>query len=232
MDTPSTFHVRESYVPNNQRHDPYTLTYIEALSGETLEEYFQAMDDEFQILMRRETCDIVSRNSVADHNVLPGTWSFKCKRKLDWIIRKFKARYCVRGDTQKILFPEPLNLYSPVVQWATVRLMLILQCILDLKSQSIDFTDAFAQVDIPSGEPVFIEILRDFKSDGGQDDVVLKLNKSLYGQAEAARLWYEILRNGLLERNFVMSKVDPYLFMYKTVVFVVYVDDYLFWAYY
>ena len=71
--------------------------------------------------------------------------------------------------------------------------MLILQCILGLKSQSIDFTNAFAQAYIPSGEPVFIELPRGFKSDGGQHDVVLKLNKSLYGQAEAARLWYENL---------------------------------------
>ena len=69
--------------------------------------------------------------------------------------------------------------------------MLILQCILGLQSQSIDFTDAFAQADIPSGETVFIERPWDFKSDGGKNDVVLKLKKSLYGQAEAARLWYE-----------------------------------------
>ena len=76
--------------------------------------------------------------------------------------------------------------------------MLILQCILGLQSQSIDFTNAFAQAYIPSGEPVFIELPRYFKSDGGQYDVVLKLKKSLYGQAKAARLWYEKLRNGLL----------------------------------
>ena len=71
--------------------------------------------------------------------------------------------------------------------------MLILQCILCLQSQSIDFTNAFAQADIPSEEAVFIELLRDFKSDGGQYDVVLKLKKILYGQAEAACLWYEKL---------------------------------------
>ena len=65
-----------------------------------------------------------------------------------------------------MLSPKPLNLYSPVVQRAIVRLMLILQCILGLKSQSIDFTNAFDQADIPSGEPVFIELPRDFKSDG------------------------------------------------------------------
>ena len=35
-------------------------------------------------------------------------------------------------------------------------------------------TDAFAQADIPSGEKIFIELPRDFKSDGGQHDVVFK----------------------------------------------------------
>ena len=143
--------------------------------------------------MRRDTWEIVSRKSVADHNVLPGTWSFKFKRKPDCTIRKLKARYFVRGYIQKRLSPKPLNSYSPVVQWATVRLMLILQCIIGLQSQSIDFANAFAQADITSGEPVFIELLRDFKSDGGQHDVVLKLKKIIYGQAKAARLWYEKL---------------------------------------
>ena len=108
--------------------------------------------------------------------------------------------------------------------------MLILQCILGFKSQSIDFTNTFAQADIPSGEPVFIELSRDFKSDGGKGDVVLRLKKSLYGQAEASRLWYEKLLNGLVERGFVMSKVDTCLFMPSAVICVVYVDDCLFWA--
>ena len=81
-----------------QGHDTDTPTYMEALSGENSEEYFKAMDDEIQSLTRRETWVIVLRKSVADQNVLPGTWYFKCKRKPDWTIRKFKARYCVRGD--------------------------------------------------------------------------------------------------------------------------------------
>ena len=79
MDTPSTFHMRESYALKTQIHDPDTPTYMEALSGENLEEYFKAMDDEIQSLTRRETWEIVLRKSVADHSVLPGTWSFKCK---------------------------------------------------------------------------------------------------------------------------------------------------------
>ena len=76
---------------------------------------------------------------------------FKCESKLDWTISKFKAQYCVRGDIQKRMSHKPPNMYSTLVQWATVRLMLIFQCILGLRSQSIDFKNAFSWADIPSG---------------------------------------------------------------------------------
>ena len=94
----------------------------------------------------------------------------------------------MRRDIQKILSPKPLKSYYPVAQWSKVRLILILQCIIGFQSQSIYFTNAFAQADILSGDPVFIELPRYFKSDGGQCDVVIRLKKSLYGQSEAARL--------------------------------------------
>ena len=136
----------------------------------------------------------------------------------------------MREDFQKRLSPEPLNSYYLVVKRATVILMLILQCILGLKSQSIDFINAFSQAYIPSGEPVFVEITRYFKSDVGQCDVVLRLEKIVDGQDKAAYLWYEKLRNCLLDFVFVASKVGTCLFMYKTFMCVVYVDDCLFWA--
>ena len=108
--------------------------------------------------------------------------------------------------------------------------MFILKFIIGLQSQSIDFTNAFFQAYIPSGDPVFIQLPRDFKSDGVQCDVVLRLKKILYGQAKAARLWKEKLQNVLLYCGSVASKVDNCLFMYKTVIYVVYADDCLFWA--
>ena len=76
MDTPSTFHMRWLYALKNQIHDPDTPTYMEELSGKNLEEYFKAMDDEIQSIMRRYTWEIVLRKSVADNIVLPGSWSF------------------------------------------------------------------------------------------------------------------------------------------------------------
>ena len=116
MDTPSTFQMREYYVLKYQIHDPDVSTYMEALSGENKDGYFKSMDDEIQSLMGRDTWEIVLMNSIADQNMLPRTWSFKCKRKPDRMIRKFKAQHCVRGDVHNILSTEPLISYSPVVQ--------------------------------------------------------------------------------------------------------------------
>ena len=58
MDTPSTFHMIESCVLKSQSHYPDTPMYMEALSGKNSEEYFKAMDDEIQSLMRRDTWEI------------------------------------------------------------------------------------------------------------------------------------------------------------------------------
>ena len=44
-----------------------------------------------------------------------------------------------------------------------MRSMLILQFILGLQSKNIDFTDDFAQADIPSGETILIEPPREFQ---------------------------------------------------------------------
>ena len=98
-----------------------------------------------------------------------------------------------------------------------------------MQSQSIDFTKDFALEDILSGETVSNELPNYSNSDGGQHDIVLILKKSLYGQVEAARRWYEKQKNGLLKHGFVITKVDPCLFMSKTVMCVVYVDDFIYW---
>ena len=86
-----------------------------------------------------------------------------------------------------------------MVQWDTVKLMLILQWNLGLKSQIIDSTNDFAQLDIPSEEKVFIELASNLKIDGGHFDGVLILNKILYDQSKYKFLWYENMWNVLLD---------------------------------
>ena len=47
---------------------------METLSGENTDEYFKAMDYIILRLIRRETWEIVLRESIDDNNVLPVTW--------------------------------------------------------------------------------------------------------------------------------------------------------------
>ena len=86
----------------------------------------------------------------------------------------------MREDFEKRLSPEPLNSSSPVVHRGTVRLMLILQCVIGLLVQSIDFTNNFSWADIPSVVSVFIELPRDFYRDGLQCDIFLGLQENIW----------------------------------------------------
>ena len=83
------------------------------------------MGDEVKSLIRNDTWKVVTSKSVSGQNVLPGTFSFKYNSKHYCTIIKSKAHYCLREYVQKILSPEPLNTYSQVVQWFTMRLLLI-----------------------------------------------------------------------------------------------------------
>ena len=54
---------------------------------------------EIETLPRRMECwDIIDKEHWM--NVPPSTWAFRCKRHPDGRIKKFKGRFCARGDRQ------------------------------------------------------------------------------------------------------------------------------------
>jgi len=75
-------------------------------------------------------------------NVLDCTWAFKCKRYPDGNIRKFKARFCFRGD-QQIYGMDYFDTFAPIVSCTTVRILLVLSVIFDLDTKQVDYTCAF-----------------------------------------------------------------------------------------
>jgi hypothetical protein len=60
--------------------------------------------------------------------------------------------------------------------------------------------------------------------------VILLLLKSMYGLKQVPRAFYEKLRYGLLERGFTQYDIDPCVYMNKYSMYVVYVDDTLFYG--
>ena len=73
------------------------------------------------------------------------------------MIRKLKARFYVRDDRQ-IEGVDYFEAFAPVVQWETVRLLLILSIHLNLLTIQVDYTSEFLHTDIE--DKVYVEMSR------------------------------------------------------------------------
>jgi hypothetical protein len=211
-----------AFVSKHGKSDPDNPTLREAMLSEHATEFKEAMTTEITALEKGNTWSPLLRSSLPQGaNVLPGTWALKIKRYPDGRVRKFKGRYCVRGDKQ-IKGVDYNETYAPVVSWTTVRMMLVMAATQGLRTTQIDFTNAFVQADIK--EDVYIELPSGFGSpiDG---DYILKLNKNLYGLCQAPKSWFDKLAGELQGLGFVASVSDPCMFVHPDMVVLVYCDD-------
>ena len=210
-------------------NDPDNPSYEEAMSWEHQSNYLKAAVLELKTLQEDLECWELVRQTE-NMNVLPSTWAFKCKQYPDGRIKKFKARFCAQGDRQ-VEGVDFFETWSPVVQWSTVRLMLIFSSILDLKSAQADITAAFVHADLPPTEEVYVHQPRGFKVNMGDGhEYVLKLKKSLYGLKQAPRHFFQYLSKHLEKHGVIQSCCDPCLFIGTDIIVIVYVDDLLLYA--
>ena len=208
-------------------HDPDSPTLHEAISGVHREEFLDAMMKEIQELEEHGTWTVIKRSSLPkDINVLPSTWAFKIKRYPDGRLRKFKARFCVRGDKQ-IEGIDYFEKYAPVCSWSTVRLVMAIALQRGWATKQIDFENAFVQALLKGN--VYIKCPPMFAPEGDRE-CVMKLNKSLYRLVQAPLAWYEHLQAGLLKLGFTPSKIDPGLYFGNGMIVLSYVDDCLFFG--
>ena len=194
----------------------------EAMNGPLKEGYMEACDVEIGALEHKEAWEVVDKEDFM--NVLPSTWAFKCKRYPDGSVRKLKARFCVRGDRQ-IEGVDFFETWAPVVNWNTVRLMLILSQVLGLATQQVDYTTAFLHA--PIEDEVYVEMPQGYRQNGK----VLRLKKSLYGLKQSPKNFFNYLKGNLEAVGFqAMTDVDPCLFISEKCICLVYVDDTLFFS--
>jgi hypothetical protein len=93
---------------------PIPRTYRAALTDPN---WRSAMEQEYSALIGNHTWDLLPRPPHC--NVVTGKWVFKHKFKADGSLERYKARWVLRGFTQRpgIDFSET---FSPVVKPATV----------------------------------------------------------------------------------------------------------------
>ena len=115
--------------------------------------------------------------------------------------------------------------FAPLVQWSTIRLMLIFILTQKWVTRVIDYTNAFPQANIDTD--IYVERPA-MISPKERSDKVLKLKKSLYGLKQSPRTVYQHLSQGLINRGWNVSNIDPCLYMKDNVICVIYVDDIIF----
>ena len=87
------------------------------MNSEHKEKWIEAMTLEVHQIEGANTWSEVPVSQALD-KIIPGTWVLRIKRFPDGEIKKFKARFCVRGDLQDGVYET----YSPVAQWHSVRI--------------------------------------------------------------------------------------------------------------
>ena len=204
--------------------DNDTYSFKEMLKQEDKNDFIKAMIKEIDDHEGRGHWSLMLRSDLPlGAKTILSIWSFKRKRLPDGRITKHKARLCAHGGMQT-WGENYWETYAPVVNWLSVRTLLIVSILNDLDARSIDFTLAFPQADLDVD--VFMELPVGFDHEGSKGKYVIKLNKSLYGLKQAAHNWFQLLKSGLEARGYEQqSETDQCVFLGKNSIVLVYVDD-------
>ena len=156
--------------PNN---DVFTLKQM--LQLKDIRSFVLAMMKEVEDHESRDHWELVLRKDLpAGSKTILNVWAFKRKRHPDGTIYKHKARLNAHGGMQR-WGVDYWETYAPVVNWISVRLMLILTVVHKLETKSIDFVQAFPQAELKRN--VYMELPYGFEF-GKKGQYVLRLKKT------------------------------------------------------
>jgi hypothetical protein len=91
--------------------------------------------------------------------------------------------------------------------------------------KAIDFVLAFSQAELDIDIWMYHLIGFQIDTENESKRYILKLNKSLYGLKHASLNWFEKLKQGLIDRGFHPSVINPCLYFKKGIIIITYVDD-------
>ena len=184
-------------------------------------EWQDACLQELEALKRRDVFELVQR--PRGRKVIKNWWVFDvksdgCKH----------ARLVAKGFSQV----EGLDydqVFSPVVCFETVHLILAMAALQDWEITSLDVRNAFLYGEL--NEEIYMEQPEGFHVPG-QERKVLKLLRALYGLKQVGLAWWRTLRESMIELGFEGLASDAGLFIYRDecgfVIAIIYVDDTIF----
>jgi hypothetical protein len=148
-------------------------------------------------------------------------WIFKRKEK------RYKARLVAKGYSQipGIDFNE---VFSPVVKHSSIRTLLSIVAMHDYELEQLDAKTAFLHGELE--EVIYMDQPEGFVVPG-KENLVCRLNKSLYGLKQSPRQWYRRFDSFMISHGFKRSDYDSCVYLKivngSTIYLLLYVDDML-----
>lgn len=176
------------------------LTWKAAMMSPNKAFWLKAAFDEVISIARMCTFDFVD-SIPSGRQALPTKWVWLAKQNDQGKVEKFKAQWVARGDMQRkgVDYNET---FAPVANLALLRVILSIAASLDLCIKQMDVVSAFLNGAIDT--LVYLRQADGFKIGDG----FCRLNKSLYGLCQAARVWYLVLNDALGEVGFIHLQAD------------------------
>ncbi|KAH9658981.1 hypothetical protein KPL70_023688 [Citrus sinensis] len=203
------------------------LSYKEAMRCGDKLKWYAAMQDEIVSLKKNNTWILVDR--PPNKKLVGNKWIFKLKAGAsENEPPRHKARLVAKGFTQRagVDFNE---VFSPVVKYSSIRLLLALSAFHDLELEQMDVKTAFLHGSLD--EEIFMAQPEGFIEKGSEDKVCL-LKKSLYGLKQSPRQWYLKFDEFMISHGYCRSRFDNCVY-YKLsssgggIYLLLYVDDML-----
>ena len=200
--------------------------YTQARKSPESSKWDEAMSHEAKSIWDHQVFRVVDR--PPNTKVIDSRWVYTKKTDEFGNVVRYKARFVAKGFQQTFL-DQARETYSPVIELAIVRLLLVISMMYNMVVHQMDVRTAFLNGTL--SHPVYVEIAPGLGVDVDRTKV-LEVSKALYGLQESPRQWYLKLRDVLLQLGFRRCAAECCMFvrgrdMASKVIVVIYVDDLL-----
>ena len=137
---------------------------------------------------------MTSEQAPKGEQLFPPIWELKKRDIISNLLFKHKARLKIQGSWQEFA-ANFFNIFSPVVTWFTIRMVLVLSIITGRSTCQVDFILAFLQSNIEFN--MYIDNTKGIENKGIiRTAHVLNLLKNIYGQSQVSRVQNKHLTKG------------------------------------
>ena len=175
----------------------------EALNGPKSHKWREAMQDEISVLHKNKVWDLVALPE--GKKPIQSRWIFRKKISSDGSVSSYKARF-VAKDFQQTEGIDYDDIFSPVVRFESVRTVLALAAENDLHAHHMDVSNAFLNSKLDS------EVFMTQPATFSNNNLVCKLNKSIYGLKQSPKCWNFNLDAFIKQQGFSQSNADACIY--------------------